>query len=137
MLNRRYITLAEVEAIHDELIKRIGGDHGYRDKGLVDSAVNRIHTGYYRNIFEEAAALIDSISNNQGFLDGNKRTAFTSADTFLRWNGFYMNVEQDAAERLMINATKTMDPKTARHVFRFPLILEWIFTDYEVLEGFL
>ena len=134
MPDRRYITLPEVEKIHDTVIERTGGFPGYRDRGLVESAVNRPHTGYYRNPFEEAAALMESIANNQGFADGNKRTAFISTDTFLRWNGFYLNVEPIGAQKLMVNASKMMDPKTERHVFRFPLILEWIFSDYEVKE---
>src|SRR5580692_3883972 len=132
MAERRYITLPEVEDIHDAVIDRTGGFPGYRDKGLVDSAVNRLLTGHYHNIFEEAAALMESIANKHGFVDGNKRTAFISTDTFLRWNGFCLDVEPIEAQRLMINATKTMDTKTDRHVFRFPLILEWIFSDYEV-----
>lgn len=134
MPERRYITLPEVEDIHDAVIDRTGGFPGYRDKGLVDSAVNRLRTGHYQNIFEEAAALMESIANNHGFVDGNKRTAFISTDTFLRWNGFYLDVEPIQAQRLMVNATKMIDPKTERHVFRFPLILEWIFSDYEVRE---
>ena|SRR5215469_3874671 len=134
MPDRRYITLAEVEDIHAAVIDRTGGFPGYRDKGLVDSAVNRVQTGHYQNIFEEAAALMESIANNHGFLDGNKRTAFISTDTFLRWNGFYLDVEPIKAQRLMVNATKMIEPKTERHVFRFPLILEWIFSDYEVRE---
>ena len=134
MPDRRYITLPEVEKIHDAVIERTGGFSGYRDRGLVESAVNRPHSGYYRNLFEEAAALMESIANNQGFADGNKRTAFISTDTFLRWNGFYLNVQPIGARKLMVNASKMMDPKTERHVFRFPLILEWIFSDYEVKE---
>jgi death-on-curing protein len=132
MPERRYITLPEVEKIHDAVLERTGGLLGYRDKGSVDSAVNRLLTGHYRNIFEEAAALMESIANNHGFMDGNKRTAFISTDTFLRWNGFYLDVEPMGAQKLMVKATETIDPKTQRHVFRFPLILEWIFSDYEV-----
>lgn len=134
MLERRYITLPEVEKIHDAVIGRTGGSPGCRDRGLVDSAVNRPLTGHYQNIFEEAAALLESLANNHGFVDGNKRTAFVSTDTFLRWNGFYLDVEPMGAQRLMVNATKMMDPKTDRHVFRFGLILEWIFSDYELRE---
>lgn len=68
-------------------------------------------------------------------MDGNKRTAFIATNTFLRWNGFYLDVEPIEAQRLTVNATKMIDPKTERHVFRFPLILEWIFSDYEVKEN--
>ena len=42
-----------------------------------------VKTGYYNSIEEEAAALMESLGNNHGFLDGNKRIAFTAADVFL------------------------------------------------------
>ena len=41
----------------------------------------------------EAAALMESLGNNHGFIDGNKRIAFTAANVFLRRNGFYIEVE--------------------------------------------
>ena len=36
---------------------------------------------------------MDSLGNNHGFLDGNKRIAFTATDVFLRRNGFFIDVE--------------------------------------------
>jgi death-on-curing protein len=74
---------------------------------------------------------MESLANNHGFVDGNKRTGFTAADTFLRLNGFYMNVETDQAYNLI---TTVMDPKKFEHGFKFGLILEWIYHDYEVIE---
>jgi death on curing protein len=124
---RRYLTVKEVVAFHDRILTEIGGLPGFRDQGLVDSAVNRLHTGYYKNLFEEAAALMESLANNHGFLDGNKRTAFVSTDAFLRLNGFHMRVEPLAAHALMTQAI-------AQHIFKFDLILAWIFTDYERIE---
>jgi len=36
---------------------------------------------------------MESLGNNHGFLDGNKRIVFTAADVFLRRNGFCLEVE--------------------------------------------
>jgi len=66
---------------------------GVRDKGAVEAAVFRPQIGYYKSIEEEAAALMGSPGNNHGFLDGNKRIAFTATDVFLRRNGFCIEVE--------------------------------------------
>lgn len=129
MHSRRYITLVEIDRIHTAILEESGGYPGYRDKGLVDSAINRPKTGYYKNLFEEVAALMESISNNQGFLDGNKRTAFVATDTLLRWNGFYLEIEPQDAYDFMVNASKGK-------VFKFGLILEWIFDIYERMDGF-
>lgn len=128
-MNRRYIDVPEVEKIHQKVLDQFGGMRGYRDKGLVESAVGRLHTGYYdQNLFKEAAALMDSLANNHGFIDGNKRTAFVSTDTFLRWNGFYLEVGSKEAHDLITAAM-------AEKVFKYDLILEWIFEIHERLDG--
>jgi death-on-curing protein len=61
-----------------------GGAHGVRDKGAVEAAVFRPQIGYYNSVEEEAAALMESLANNHGFTDGNKRIAFAAAAVFLR-----------------------------------------------------
>ena len=52
-----------------------GGLPGIRDLGLIESAVSRPFTGYYRSIESKAAALVQSMSGNHGFIDGNKHAA--------------------------------------------------------------
>jgi death on curing protein len=123
----RYLTFDEVVAIHDRVLAEFGGLPGFLNKGYVDAAVNRPRTGYYNNLFEEAAALMESLANNHGFVDGNKRTGFSASDIFLRMNGFYMAVDPAAAHQFMIFAM-------ASKKFKYGLILEWIFEKYERLE---
>ena len=101
------------------LIELFGGLHGVRDKGAVEAAVFRPQTGYYNSIEEEAAALMESLANNHGFLDGNKRIAFTAADVFLRRNGSYIEVEGLAGHAFIVGSME-------RHEFRFAQILDWI-----------
>src|SRR6266567_6562551 len=88
-----YLTVAEVYRMQHRLIELFGGLHGVRDKGAVEAAVFRPQTGYYNSLEEEAAALMESLGKNHGFLDGNKRIAFTATDVFLRLNGFFLEVE--------------------------------------------
>ena len=113
------MTVAEVYQMQHRLIDMFGGLHGVRDKGAVEAAVFRPQTGYYNSLEEEAAALMESLGNNHGFLDGNKRIAFTAADVFLRRNGFYIKVE-GAAGYDFINGSME------RHEFRFAQILVWL-----------
>src|SRR6266480_7572612 len=87
------LTVAEVYRMQFLLIERFGGVHGVRDKNAVEAAVFRAQTGYYNSLEEEAAALMESLGNNNGFLDGNKRIAFTATDVFPRRNGSYIAVE--------------------------------------------
>jgi death-on-curing protein len=114
-----YLTVAEVYQMQHRLIDMFAGLHGVRDKGAVEAAVFRPQTGYYNSLEEEAAALMESLANNHGFLDGNKRIAFTAADVFLRRNGCYIEVEGVVGYDFI---TGSME----RHEFRFARILDWI-----------
>jgi death-on-curing protein len=119
MAERVYLTVAEVYQMQHRLIEMFGGLHGVRDKGAVEAAVFRPQTGYYNSIEEEAAALMESFGNNHGFLDGNKRIAFTAADVFLRSNGLYIDVGGREGHVFI-------DGSMTQHTFRFPKILDWI-----------
>ena len=119
MAERAYLTVGEVLQIHHQLIENYGGTHGLRDKGLLESAVFRPQNGYYNTIAEEAAALMESLANNHPFLDGNKRTAFAAAHTFLLVNRYDLEVRPLAAYDFMMHSI-------ARGEFRFGPILEWI-----------
>jgi len=123
-----YLTVAEVYAMQHRLIEMFGGLHGVRDKGAVEAAVFRPQTGYYNSIEEETAALMESLGNNHGFLDGNKRIAFTAADVFLRRNGSYIEVTGTEGHAFI-------DGSMERHEFRFARILEWIRQQVKPLTG--
>ena len=83
----QYLSVEDVLAFHNIQLKRYGGAPGIRDMGLVEAALFRPQTGYYKDILEEAAALWESFLMNHPFVDGNKRTAFAVMDVFLRVNG--------------------------------------------------
>src|SRR5215468_1041404 len=116
---REYLTVAEVYRMQHRLIELFGGLHGVRDAGAIEAAVFRPQTGYYDSVEEEAAALMESLGMNHGFIDGNKRIAFTAADVFLRRNGFYLEVTADEGHSFI-------EGSIARSEFRFAKILEWI-----------
>ncbi|WP_330238977.1 type II toxin-antitoxin system death-on-curing family toxin [Streptomyces sp. NBC_00525] len=78
-----------------------------RDGGLLESAVHRPSAAMfgqeaYPDVLEKAAALLQSLSVNRPFFDGNKRTAWLSCVTFLVMNGVGLRPDIDAAERLVI-----------------------------------
>ena len=98
----QHLTLDEVLAIHEALVERFGGLAGVRDLGLLESALYRPRTGYYRDLAEMAAALFESLLMNHPFVDGNKRVAFFATDIFLRVNGWKLKVEPKAAHAFLI-----------------------------------
>ena len=119
MAERVYLTVAEVLAIHHRQIERYGGIPGLRDEAALEAAVFRPQTGYYANLAEEAAALMESLANNHPFLDGNKRVAFDATHTFLLVNGF--TIVADPAETYVF-----VIDSMAQGRFRFTFILDWI-----------
>ena len=54
---------------------------------LIESAITRPYTGYYRPIAQKAAALLQSLATNHGFVDGNKRTAVFAMNLLLGESG--------------------------------------------------
>lgn len=116
---RVYLTVAEVYRMQHRLIDLFGGLHGVRDAGAIEAAVFRPQTGYYDSAEEEAAALMESLGMNHGFIDGNKRIAFAAADVFLRLNGSYLDVTT-------VDGYTFIAGSIARSEYRFAKILEWI-----------
>jgi death-on-curing protein len=114
-----YLTLAEVVAMHGDLIERHGGTPGLRDLGLLDAALYRPQSGYYQDIIEESAALWESLDQNHPFIDGNKRVAFAATHAFLFVNGLTV-----VAEPLQTFAF--MDGLRARGEFDFVHLEVWL-----------
>ncbi len=98
----RYLSLEEVLELHRRAVALHGGSAGVRDMGLVESALARPRSGYYKSLSEQAAALLQSFAGNHAFVDGNKRVAWLAADVFLRINGLKLRVSASVAERFII-----------------------------------
>ena len=92
--------------IHEESLARHGGLRGFRDEGLLDSALARPeHLLTYNadaTLAELAAAYCYGIARNHPFNDGNKRAAFAVLGLFLPANGWWLEVAQDEAFRTMM-----------------------------------
>ena len=86
----RWVPLAAVITIHDRQISRHGGAPGLRDRGLLETGLarplNRFQYGE-TDLHALAAAYAFGLSKAHAFVDGNKRTAFVTAVTFLGLNG--------------------------------------------------
>ncbi len=94
-----YPTLDEVVALHFLITKKTGGSQGVRDWDLLASALGRPQATFggedlYPNIFHKASALIQSLSSNHPFVDGNKRTALATLEYFLHLNKLELKATQ-------------------------------------------
>lgn len=102
-----------VYAIHDELLTLYGGRAGVRDQGLLESALAKpLQLFHYKKAdrFTLAAAYAAGIIQNHPFIDGNKRTGFIAAYTFLSLNGYQLHAsEADATIKTLALAAGQLD----------------------------
>jgi len=56
----------------------------------------------YPTVFLKAASLLQSLSLNHPFTDGNKRTAWLSVKRFLFINGYHLKSDRKAAVEFML-----------------------------------
>jgi death-on-curing protein len=97
-----FLSLDEVNAIHERFIEQFGGPPGIRDLGLLESALFSPQTGYYENLVEMSAALFESLMLNAPSLDGNKCVAIYATDIFLRLNGWEFSVSPEPTHTFLI-----------------------------------
>ena len=112
-------TVEEVVAVHEIVVREFGGPQGLRDPGALESALLRPQLGYYNDLLEEAAALMESVAMNHPFLDGNKRTSFFTTDAFLRLNGQFIDCDNEETYEFFMRLFET-------HSFRFDRLHEWL-----------
>ncbi len=89
-----WLDRAVLIAAHDEQLAEHGGAAGFRDEGLLDSALARpLNLAAYgkRGVCELAASYCVGLAKNHPFVDGNKRTAFIAMELFLALNGHELN----------------------------------------------
>jgi death-on-curing protein len=103
----QYLTPEQVLFLHSRLVAETGGSHGLRDLEMLLSALGRPQGTFdgkdlYPELFSKTAALMDSLVRNHPFVDGNKRTAITSAALFLRMNGYRLIVENEEVVRFTL-----------------------------------
>lgn len=99
-----WVPLAAVVIIHDRQISRHGGAPGLRDMALLEMGCARaMNLAAYTEagLAEIAAAHAFGIAKAHAFVDGNKRTAFVTAVTFLRLNGHAFRPDPIEGVRMM------------------------------------
>ncbi len=106
-LATEFVTLDDVLETHEEMINVIGGSHGVKDMGGLQSAVAQPQMtfggeDFYPTLAEKAAALAFSLINNHPFHDGNKRTGHAAMVLFLDINDCDFVDVLDDQERVIL-----------------------------------
>lgn len=92
--------------LHDAILAEFGGTPGFRDEGLVRSALEAPIRGSegedrYPTFFWKVAALGYLLTENHGFTDANKRTALSVMEFTLKWNGEFPRWSQETKTLIM------------------------------------
>ncbi len=111
MQTPEFLDSVSILRIHERQIQRFGGTLGIRDQGLLESALAQPQVTFggqllHASISDQAAAYLYHLALNHPFLDGNKRTAFAAMDTFLRVNGYRLNLTNDDAYELVLRVVQ-------------------------------
>ena len=122
--NPRVLELADVVSVHNDQVQRYGGHPGVRDFGLLQSALAMPRASFggerlHRNLHEMAAAYAFHISQNQPFVDANKRTGLACALVFLDLNGVSPADPQETLYQATVDvASGSLDKTGLASLFR-------------------
>jgi death-on-curing protein len=107
-----WLSIHAVLAMHELLVAEHGGSPVLRDRALLESALAapKNHFAYgERDLVVLASAYAYSVTRNHPFVDGNKRTAFIAAYTFLEINGMYLSAgEEEVVAAVVGLSARTM-----------------------------
>lgn len=98
-MSLKFLTLEDINFIHDQEIVAAGGLKGTRDNEGVSACIEAPKSSfggeYLYDIYEMAAAYLFCFLFRHPFLDGNKRVALASCLTFLFVNGIEIDEEHE------------------------------------------
>jgi death-on-curing protein len=118
----RYLTTPEVIALHQRVLHRMGWHAApLRSEDLLESAIQRARAAAHyggADLVEQGCVMAVGISQNQPFLDGNKRTALYCLILFLRLNGLTFTGEPlDIAAQLIAVSERSGSLEVATNAF--------------------
>jgi death-on-curing protein len=109
-----FLDFEQVMDLHRASLAAHGGIDGIRDDTGLRSAIHQPQQDYFygrADLFGIAAAYAFHIAQAQAFFDGNKRTALSSATTFLEANGVNTTADADALYDAMIASAEKRPDK--------------------------
>ena len=122
MTRVKWLTREAIEIIHQEQLDEHGGLAGLKDDNALESSLARpVNKSVYGedDIHALAAAYLYGFVKNHPFNDGNKRTGYLAAFTFLYINGWLIEASQvDVIEFVLEVAAGEIDEDGATRFLR-------------------
>jgi len=110
-----FLTTEELLRLHDALLALHGGEQGFLNESMLESAAGaaRNRHGYEgAGIAECAATYAFHVTKAHAFVDGNKRLGLAATVAFLRLNGARLDASDDDRHDLILaiaSSTVTRD----------------------------
>jgi death on curing protein len=106
-----YLSVAQLEELHDSQLSHYGGATGLRDRGALEAAAARPAMTFggedlYPDIAAKAAALMHSLVMNHLFVDGDKRVGAHAAPLFLALNGGLLAITPEQLEEVTLSVAR-------------------------------
>lgn len=113
-----FLDVDDMIELHATQLEIYGGSAGFRDRGLLESAVAQPQTSFggefaHDGPFAMAAAYLFHIVSNHAFVDGNKRAGMLSAVVFLDVNGISIDHPSEALYELTMGVAEGRIDKRA------------------------
>ena len=112
------LTAEYIIILHDDVIEKLGGERGVRDKSTIDYLIHLLNNRKC-DVVKMAALALDLITGRgHPFWDGNKRTGHLIADILLREEGLHIHTEEEKMTRALL--------KIANYECTIEEIEEWL-----------
>ena len=107
-MNIWFPDIEHVMLIHQRIATYTGGSTGVREIGLIESALARANASFggvdaYPDLIGKSAAVGCGLTQNHGFIDGNKRIGVMTMLFMLRRNGVRLAYTQEELVTLSLS----------------------------------
>lgn len=118
-----FISRERVDILHRRSLEEHGGKDGTRNENGLESALAQSMNMFFYgqgDMFDLAAAYAFHLAENQPFIDGNKRTAVTTALAFLELNEISTSALEDGElyDAMIAIAEKRLDKAGLAEILR-------------------
>lgn len=94
------LTVQKIIEIHHDIVEEFGGVDGVLTEATLDYLVFRANR--ISDPFKRAALSLYCIAVKHPFIDGNKRTAFLTAENILFQMGFFVQADEEEVVNFML-----------------------------------
>lgn len=106
------LSYEDIIKIHDEIVNSLKAEPGVINNGVIEAISQKPELTVsgeklYRDIFKEAASLMESIIRMHPFVDGNKRTSLAVLIEYLWKNGYVIFLPLNSVRRTVLIAMAT------------------------------